>query len=85
MPKNKHKRKASAHAKPRKFNNGPASGLITRHPKIFISVGLFFVALGLYLLVFEAQKNAMFGLAMLSLVAGTATTIYMNFTLAKKK
>lgn len=85
MPTNKHKRKASAHTKAKALKNSQTSGLITSHPKVSISVGLFFVALGLYLLAFEAQNNAMFGLAMLSIVAGTATIIYANFTVAKKK
>tara|TARA_R110000744_G_scaffold79260_10_gene155795 strand:+ start:13068 stop:13325 length:258 start_codon:yes stop_codon:yes gene_type:complete len=85
MPTNKHKRKASAHTTPRSAKNAKSPGLITLHPKIFMSVGLLFVALGLYIMAFEAQSNAMFGIAMLSLVAGTATTIYANFTLPKAK
>jgi len=83
MPTNKHKRKASVHAKPKAVKNAQSSGLITSHRKMFISVGLFLVALGLYIMAFEAQSDAMFGLAMLSLVAGTATTIYAYFTIAK--
>jgi len=85
MPTNKHKRKASAHTKSKALKKVQSPGLITSHPKISISVGLFFVALGVYLMAFEAQNNAMFGFAMLSLVTGTATTIYANFTVIKKK
>jgi len=85
MPTNKHKRKAVAHAKPKAAKYALSSRLITLHPKAFISVGLFFVALGLYLFAFEAKNNAMFGVAMLSLITGTATTIYANFAMPKKK
>ncbi|ARD44028.1 hypothetical protein [Colwellia sp. PAMC 21821] len=85
MPTNKHKRKASAHATPRTAKNAKSPGLITLHPKVFMTVGLFFVALGIYIMAFESQSNAMFGIAMLSLVAGTATTIYANFTVPKPK
>jgi uncharacterized membrane protein len=85
MPTNKHKRKTAAHAKPKAAKYALSSRLITLHPKAFISVGLLFVALGLYLLAFEAKNNAMFGVAMLSLIAGTATTIYANFAMPNKK
>lgn len=83
MPTNKHKRKASAHNKSKKLINAQTSGLITSHPKIFIYVGLFFIALGIYFMAFEAQSNAMFGLAMLLLVSGTTIAIYANFTVPK--
>ncbi|MEY8252007.1 MAG: hypothetical protein RPR91_06450 [Colwellia sp.] len=80
MPTNKHKRKASAHSKAVK--RVKSSGLITSHPKLFVLGGLFFVALGIYLLAFESENNAMFGFAMLSLITGVATTIYANFAVA---
>jgi uncharacterized membrane protein len=83
MPTNKHKRKA--HARPKAVKTVQSAGLITSHPKAFALVGLFFVALGLYLLAFESQNNAMFGLAMLSLIAGVVTTIYANFAVPNKK
>jgi hypothetical protein len=83
MPTNKHKRKASAHNKSKKLKNAQTPGLITSHPKIFIYVGLFFIALGAYFMAFEAQSNAMFGLAMLLLVSGAATSIYANFSVPK--
>ncbi|MFT6920730.1 MAG: hypothetical protein ACJA2G_003383 [Cognaticolwellia sp.] len=85
MPTNKHKRKTAAHAKPKAAKYALSSRLITLHPKAFVFVGLFFVVLGLYLLTFEAKNNAMFGVAMLSLIAGTVTTIYANFAMPKKK
>ena len=50
-----------------------------------LTVVLFFVALSMYLLTFESQDNAMFGLAMLSLIVGVVTTIYANFAVPKKK
>jgi hypothetical protein len=84
MPTNKNKRKAATHSKPNVVKNTQQSGLITSHPKVFILVGLFFVALGLYFLTFESQDNAMFGLAMLSLIVGVVTTIYANITIPKK-
>jgi hypothetical protein len=85
MPANKHKRKATSHVKTTSLKSTQSSGLISSHPKAFVMGGLFFVALGLYLLAFESQNNAMFGVAMLSLIAGGATTIYANFTVSRKK
>ncbi len=85
MPTNKHKRKASIHAKTKAVKSVQSSGLITSHPKAFALGGLFFVALGIYLLAFKSQNNAMFGLAMICLIAGGATTIYANFAVPKKK
>jgi len=84
MPTNKHKRKASPHAKTKSGKGSHTSGLITSHRKLFIYIGLFFVALGVYLLTFESQDNAMFGLAMISLIAGIITAFYANFTVTKK-
>lgn len=81
MPTNKHKRKASAHAKPK---TAKSPGLITSHPKISTFVGLFLVALSMYLLIFESQDNAMFGLAMLSLIAGMILAISVQITATKK-
>jgi hypothetical protein len=85
MPTNKHKRKASAHSKPKTAKSAQAAGLVTLHPKFFVFVGALFVALGVYLLAFESQDNSMFGLAMLSLIAGTVTVIYANVAVPKKK
>jgi hypothetical protein len=85
MPANNHKRKATSHVKTTSVKTAQSSGLISSHPKAFVMGGLFFVVLGLYLLAFESQNNAMFGVAMLSLIAGGATTIYANFTVPKKK
>ena len=85
MPTNKHKRKATAHAHSKAVKNVHSRWTITSHPKIFALVGLLFVALSVYLLAFESQNSAMFGLAMLSLVVGVVTTIYANFAISKKK
>lgn len=85
MPTKKHKRKASAHAKSNKLNRVKSTGLMASHPKIFFLVGLFLVTLGLYLLTFKSHDNAMFGLAMISLLTGIVTTFYAKFTLAKDK
>jgi len=83
MPTNKHKRKASAHSKP-KIAKSTKPGLVTSHPKLFVLIGLFFVAVGMYLLTFESQDDAMFGLAMLSLIAGVVTAIYAKIAITKK-
>ncbi|WP_019027699.1 hypothetical protein [Colwellia piezophila] len=83
MPTNKHKRKASAHPKSRARAKRILQ--LTSHPKIFALVGWSFVTVGIYLLAFESQSNAMFGLAMLALVVGVVTTIYANFAAPKKK
>jgi len=85
MPTNKHKRKASAHPKSNKGKNGQLFGVIDSHPKLFVFIGLFFVALAIYLLTFESQNNAMFGIAMLSLLIGIVTTFFANVALPKKK
>jgi hypothetical protein len=85
MPTNKHKRKASAQTKPKSVKNSQSAGLITSHPRAFALGGVSFIALGIYLLAFESQHNAMFGVAMLSLIAGVVTTIYANFAVPKKK
>lgn len=73
MPTNKHKRKASAHSKP-KIAKSP--GLITSHPKAFGLIGLSLIMVSVYLLFFKSQYDAMFGLAMLSLITGVALTIF---------
>lgn len=83
MPTNKHKRKASSHSKS-KIAKSVQPGLVTSHPKLFVLVGLFFVVAGIYLLTFESQDDAMFGLAMLSLVVGVVIAIYAKITVAKK-
>jgi len=83
MPTNKHKRKASAHSKPKTVNSAKP-GLVTSHPKVFVLIGLFFIAIGMYLLTFESQDDAMFGLAMLSLIAGVVTAIYAKIAITKK-
>ncbi|MEH6471213.1 MAG: hypothetical protein V7752_08185 [Halopseudomonas sp.] len=85
MPRNKHKRKASARSKPNTAKSVKPSGVITSHPKVFVLIGFFFVALGVYILVFKSQGNAMFGFAMLSLIVGMVTAIFANFAVPKKK
>jgi len=85
MPTNKHKRKASAHPKSKTSKNSLSFGVIESHPKMFVFIGLFFVALAIYLLTFESQNNAMFGIAMLSLLIGIVTTFFANVALPKKK
>jgi len=84
MPITKHKRKATAHSKANKAKSGQSSGQISSHPKTFVFIGWLLVTLGIYLLAFESQNNAMFGVSMLSLVVGLATTIYANFAIKKK-
>jgi hypothetical protein len=81
MPTNKHKRKASAHSIP-KTTKSP--GPLTLHPKLSVFIGLFFVAVSMYLLTFESQDNAMFGLAMISLITGVVLVIYAKTAITKK-
>jgi hypothetical protein len=83
MPTNKHKRKASAHSKSTTVKK-IQPGVITSHPKVFIVVGLLFVTLSIYLFTFEYQDDAMFGLAMLSLIVGVITTLYAKIVVTKK-
>ena len=81
MPANKHKRKASAHSK---IKTAKPPGLITSHPKTFILIGFLLVAVSMYLLTFESQDNAMFGLAMISLVTGMVLAISAQLKVTKK-
>jgi hypothetical protein len=83
MPTNKHKRKASSHAN-KTAKNVPSSGLITSHPQSAFWIGLFLVTVSMYLLAFESQDNAMFGLAMLALISGVAVTVIAKMTLNSK-
>lgn len=85
MPRNKHKRKASAHSKSHAVKSARPSGLKALNPKIFVLLGVFFVAVGVYLLVFKSHSGAMPGFAMLSIIAGVVTAIFAGFSLPKKK
>lgn len=82
MPTKKHKRKASAHSKSKPVK---PPGLISSHPKAFLLIGLFFMLASVYLLAFEAQDNAMFGVAMLALVAGVVLAFSAKIAMSKKK
>ncbi len=84
MPANKHKRKASSHAKSRTAKNTQPPGFIASHPKYSFWLGLFLVTVSMYLLAFESQNNAMFGLAMLALIAGVAVTVFAKISLTNK-
>ncbi len=85
MARNKHKRKASVHSKANKVKGTQSIGLIALHPKIFVLIGLLFIALGIFLLVFKSQDNAMFGLSMLSILAGIVISFYAKFPVIKRK
>ena len=80
MPTNKHKRKATSHAKPKIKKT---TGLISLHPKGSFLVGLLILALSVYLLIFKSQDNAMFGLAMISLISGAYLAIFAQMALTK--
>ncbi|WP_299205553.1 hypothetical protein [uncultured Amphritea sp.] len=84
MPKNTHKRKASVHSKSKVVKSAKSSGR-TSNPKIYVLGGLFFVAVGLYLLLFKAHGNAMTGFAMLAIIIGVVTAIIASFSAPKKK
>jgi len=87
MPAKKHKRKASDHTRSKRssLKQIKPAGLIASNPRLFICIGISLIALGMYLLAFESQYDAMFGLAMLTLVSGGAIAIYSNFALPKKE
>lgn len=82
MPTNKHKRKASAHSK---LKREKVPGLVSSHPKTFGLIGLFLIMVSVYLLFFEYQNDAMFGLAMLSLIVGLTLTIFAKIRITKNK
>lgn len=84
MPTTKHKRKTTPHSKSKTVKRTQSAGVITSNPKVFITLGLLFVVLGVYLLAFESHDNAMFGVAMLSLIAGIVTVVYAKLTAPKK-
>ncbi|WP_428036028.1 hypothetical protein [Amphritea sp.] len=85
MPKNTHRRKASAHSKSRAVKSVRRSGMRTSSPKLWVLLGAFFVALGVYLLVFKSHGGAMSGFAMLSIITGVVTAIIASFSISKKK
>lgn len=85
MTKNKHKRKASVNPKPNKLKGTQSLGVIALHPKIFVVIGLLFIALGISLLAFNPQDNAMFGLSMLSIFIGVVISFYAKFPVTKRK
>jgi uncharacterized membrane protein len=85
MTRNKHKRKASVHSKSKKVKGTQSLGLIALHPRIFVLIGLIFIALGISLLAFKSQDNAMFGLSMLSILSGVVISFYAKFPVAKNK
>jgi uncharacterized membrane protein len=85
MARNKHKRKASVHSNTNKVKGTQSLGLIALHPKIFVLIGLLFIALGISLLAFKSQDNAMFGLSMLSILAGVVISFYAKFPATKRK
>ncbi|NQZ23614.1 MAG: hypothetical protein HRT53_16370 [Colwellia sp.] len=83
MTKTKHKRKASSHSKANKVKKAQSPGLIALYPKVFVLLGLFFIALGISLLAFKPQDNAIFGLAMLAILAGVVISFYAKFPVTK--
>ena len=85
MPRHIHKRKASAHSKSKAAKSASPSVLKTSNPKVGILLGVFFVALGVYILVFESHGNGMSGFAMLSIIVGVVTIIIARFSVPKKK
>lgn len=85
MPRNKHKRKASAHSKSKSVKGPRQSWIRALNPKIFVLLGVFLVALGAYLLIFKSHSGAMPGFAMLSIIAGVVIGVFAGFSLPKKK
>lgn len=85
MPRHTHKRKASAHSKSKAAKSVSPSGRRTSNPKIGVLLGVFFVALGAYLQVFESHGNAMSGIAILSIIIGVVTVLIARFSAPRKK
>lgn len=74
------KQSKTKHAKPAK-----SPSLIASHPKVSIIAGGLLLLIGIYFLLTGMQNNAKFGLAMLFIIAGTATMIFGNLALPTKK
>jgi len=47
-------------------------------------LGVFFVALGAYIQVFQSHGNAMSGIAILSIIVGVVTVIIARFSVPRK-
>ena len=86
MSTGKHKRKAIKHSKKNQISKNTAkpASLVSKYPRIFFFLGVSFILTGIYLLIIGMHNNAKFGLAMLSIFAGTATVIFANSALPKK-
>ncbi|SEL86188.1 hypothetical protein SAMN05216262_12715 [Colwellia chukchiensis] len=82
MPSKKHKRKSSVQ---RRMNKVKPPGLLTKHAKLFVLVGWCFILFSIYLLAFKAHDNAMFGVAMLTLISGVVLSISAQLALNKTK
>ena len=87
MPANKHKRKITKHAK--KSDKAEqvvkGTGMLSTYPVAFIVLGLCLLISGIYFLLTGMQNNAMFGIAMLLIISGTATAVFANLALPKNK
>jgi len=84
MSVKKHKRKAVKHPHHIKKEGHPPS-LLSRHPRLFLSVGLLLLVIGVLLLTIGYVSDARVGLSMLSLFFGASLVLFSNSALPKKR
>lgn len=85
MSAKKHKRKTVKHqqhlgSETKKHN----VSLLSRYPRLFLTVGVGLVVIGILLLTVGYISHARVGLSMLSLFFGAGLIIFANFSLPKK-
>jgi hypothetical protein len=85
MSAKKHKRKAGKHQQ--HFSSETKkhhTSLLSRYPRLFLSLGVGLVVIGVLLLTVGYISHARVGLSMLSLFFGVGLIIFANFSLPKK-
>lgn len=83
MSAKKHKRKAvvrSHHLK----NRRTSLSLLTRYPRLFLSIGLLFVLAAILLITLGYVSDARIGLSMIFLFIGVVITLFANAALPNK-
>jgi len=82
MSAKKHKRKATIHNHHSK-NKRASSTLLSRYPRLFLSLGLLLVLVAILLLTIGYISDARVGLSMISLFSGVVMSIFANAALPK--
>ncbi|MCP4326764.1 MAG: hypothetical protein GY951_06990 [Psychromonas sp.] len=82
MSAKKHKRKAVNHNHHSK-NKHLSSTLLSRYPRLFLTIGLLLVLVAILLLSIGYVSDARVGLSMISLFTGVVMTIFANAALPK--